>query len=269
MASKSLSALKSRKEEIMDHLEDLVGKEEAIRISHLASESAPPPSDMRQPTGAGGKQWNTNIVDRHRGNNPAMAAAAVAGGGVAPSQVIPGNSSGYYSMWTSRSLVTMPNSNGLPLTKRDLERDPDNNDDIIPFTDEQSVSRFGPISRRQTSLLHNAKPSQSQAIISDEPTPTAVVRHSKQMARQVPSVLYHNGTCTTLQPVAMPNGEIGFVAVPPPATECAGPPPLLDPTLQHIQNNSAMRQFSPMATAAPSQHQHLYAESERMKQVSH
>ena len=29
MATKSLSALKSRKEEIIDHLEDLVGKEEA------------------------------------------------------------------------------------------------------------------------------------------------------------------------------------------------------------------------------------------------
>ena len=28
MATKSLSALKSRKEEIIDHLEDLVGKEE-------------------------------------------------------------------------------------------------------------------------------------------------------------------------------------------------------------------------------------------------
>ena len=35
MATKSLSALKSRKEEIIDHLEDLVGKEEAQVCSFI------------------------------------------------------------------------------------------------------------------------------------------------------------------------------------------------------------------------------------------
>ena len=42
MATKSLSALKSRKEEIIDHLEDLLGKEEAKKISNSANESTLP-----------------------------------------------------------------------------------------------------------------------------------------------------------------------------------------------------------------------------------
>ena len=67
-------------------------------------------------------------------------------------------------------------------------------DDIIPFSDTPQISRFGPISRKAgTTLLQTAMPSQTQAVISDEPTATAVVRHSKQSSRQVPSLaaLYH------------------------------------------------------------------------------
>ena len=40
LATKSLSALKSRKDEIIDSLEDLVGKDETKKISHVTSERA-------------------------------------------------------------------------------------------------------------------------------------------------------------------------------------------------------------------------------------
>ena len=40
LATKSLSALKSRKDEIIDSLEDLVGKDETKKISHVTCERA-------------------------------------------------------------------------------------------------------------------------------------------------------------------------------------------------------------------------------------
>ena len=128
-------------------------------------------------------------------------------------------------------------------------------DEIIPFSDTPQISRFGPISRKAgTTFLHTATPSQTQAVISDEPTATAVVRHSKQSSRQVPSLaaLYHtNGSRTTLQPVAVGvNGEISYIAVAEPAPPA--PPP--DPTLQHIQQVSALNQFQHAVAAQQQQH---------------
>jgi len=40
LATRSLSALKSRREEIIDNLEDLVGKDETKKISNLTTERA-------------------------------------------------------------------------------------------------------------------------------------------------------------------------------------------------------------------------------------
>jgi hypothetical protein len=40
LATRSLSALKSRREEIIDNLEDLVGKDETMKISNLTTERA-------------------------------------------------------------------------------------------------------------------------------------------------------------------------------------------------------------------------------------
>ena len=91
-------------------------------------------------------------------------------------------------------------------------------DDIIPFSDTPQISRFGPISRKAgTTLLHTATPSQTQAVISDEPTATAVVRHSKQSSRQVPSLasLYHrNGKNVHLNTIGTntTQSECGFIS---------------------------------------------------------
>ena len=59
-------------------------------------------------------------------------------------------------------------------------------DEVIPWSDTPQVSRFGPISRRGTSITRPSKPSATLAAMDDETNPTAVVRHSKQMSKQLP-----------------------------------------------------------------------------------
>lgn len=199
MAAKSLSALKSRKEEIKDSLEDIVGRDETERLSHIYQERA-----------KGGKS---------------AGALSMAIGISSP----PGTESlsSCYSIWTSRSILTLP-TRTTSMEQGSLSslnyRPQTEEDDEIPFSDTPQVSRFGPISRRGVSIMRPSKAKQSLASMNDEPMPTAVVRHSKQAAKASPppaSLLLQNGGRTTLQPVAVGvNGEIGYIAVP-------GPPPVL------------------------------------------
>ncbi len=271
MATKSLSALKSRKEEIIDYLEDLVGKEETAKITNHAVEVAPPiPARFLAKQNATAAEAANAILSQDQ--SFAMAAAAAVVSGSAPTE-------GFYSIWTSKSIAT------LPRTERKQEEGGENlavaaaaatlgaperenwvggpgcegkemevEDELIPFSDHPQISRFGPISRRAATMMQAITPSQTQAVISDEPTPTAVVRHSKQMAKQVrrhlrsppstcgterlfffqvpsfASLYLQNGSYTAsanaaaaLQPIAAvgPNGEIGYIAVPAAAAAAA------------------------------------------------
>ena len=103
--------------------------------------------------------------------------------------------------------------------------------------------------------MRPSKPSQTLAPMDDEPTPTAVVRHSKQITKPLPptaSLFLQNGARTALQPVAVgANGEIGYIvaanAVPEPATVI----PVVQPPPPPV--NDAVDAAS------------VYAESERMK----
>ncbi len=259
MATKSLSALKSRKEEIIDHLEDLIGKEETIRIANSAIDPPMPTNHHMPPSGP--------QVAKQTEQQPLS----------------------YYSIWTSRAIATLPTSKGESYINSDVDQaevtscskddrvteklqegyrncaEELKEEEVIPFSDQPQICRFGPISRRTATMLQSVTPSQSQAVISDEPMPTAVVRHSKHMARQVPSMaaLYHtNGSRTTLQPIAIGlNGEIGYIALPAVADQ-----PQADPTLQQIQQNSALhQQLQSQSPQCSQQQQLLYAESERMR----
>ena len=241
MATKSLSALKSRKEEIIDHLEDLVGKEEAQIITNIANESShsihPPaaiPPTIKSKAARAAVAAAAAAIDNETAST-VTAAASAATSAATSSTVF--SSPDNYSIWTTRPIATLPatpelafgcpdgagdnsslGSDGLQGMEEDGDEDDDDDDeltaamiktsrtlvdnivssygedDIIPFSDTPQISRFGPISRKAgTTLLHTATPSQTQAVISDEPTATAVVRHSKQSSRQVPSLasLYH------------------------------------------------------------------------------
>lgn len=193
LATKSLSALKSRKEQIKDKLEDMVGRDEMERLTMISQERAT------------------------TGKSAGALAMAI---GLSPS-----NDNSLYSMWTTRSVATLTvatsgahqslYSSGSSDYYFPME------DELIPFSDTPQVSRFGPISRRGATIMHPTKPSQTLAPMDDEPMPTAVVRHSKQMAAQAPqvvpptaSLIMQNGSRTALQPVAVgANGEIGYIAI--------------------------------------------------------
>jgi len=250
----------------MDHLEDLVGKDEALRIGNSAEENSP---QLRKSQSTE-KQLASEAPEINGDVDHQPAAEDLDSSPRREACPIPPTSNSVatpvYSMWTSRSLVTFPTA--VPSRQESCPPGGDG-DEMIPFSDVPCVSRFGPISRhqgRQPTLMQFAPPSQTQAALSDDTTLTAVVRHSKQMVRQMPSVaaaLYHNGGCTALHPVGPgPHGEIGYLAVPP--GDPLPPPP--DPALQQIQTNSAMHQLGPVASSQQQQQQHLYAESQRMKQ---
>jgi hypothetical protein len=170
-----------------------------------------------------------------------------------------------YSMWTSRAVGHIMTSVSVSVSadgggggggggggyggyKTD--------DDMIPFSDTPQISRFGPISRRGASIMRSSQPSQSQAIMGDEPSPISVVRHSKHMSKPAPpsaSLLLQNGGLTTLQPVTIgENGEIGYIAV-----QQNPPPP---PTMTMIEPPAASEAASAAMDPAS-----VYAESERMR----
>ena len=202
LATKSLSALRNRKEQIKGTLEDIVGRDETERLSDLYQERA-----------SGGKS---------------AGALNMAIGVSSP----PGTESltSCYSYWTSRSVCSLASTvTTLSVNRRSEERvalgshliqqHSGEDDDEVPFSDTPQVSRFGPISRRGVSIMRPSKPSQTVASMGDEPISTAVVRHSKQQSKQLsppqPAVLLQNGGGrTTLHPVAVgSHGEIGYIAV--------------------------------------------------------
>eukprot|EP00095_Tigriopus_kingsejongensis_P007337 maker-scaffold589_size129586-snap-gene-0.39 protein:Tk07337 transcript:maker-scaffold589_size129586-snap-gene-0.39-mRNA-1 annotation:"PREDICTED: roquin-1" len=278
MATKSLGALKSRKEEIIDYLEDLVGKEEAEHISKKASINLAHNLEKNQlrhsksaPSQSNYSIWTSRSIASLPSPCRNGTGHAPGGGKVATIQPNASATDDEKELKNAASEPVMSQSEDeeveahmlWPEGKSFFEEE----EEMIPFSDTPLICRFGPISRKAGTLLQLATPSQTQAIIKDEPTPTAVVRHSKQLTRQVPSLasLYHqNGTRTTLQPVAIgANGEISYVAVP----ESVFPTP--DLALQQIQQNSALHQQGSSGTAAnnppTSSQQSLFAESERMK----
>lgn len=241
LATKSLSALKSRKEEIIDSLQDLVGKDETKKISNLTTERANTLQNLQ------------NVID-DRGAS--------------------------YSMWNSQFMANLPpigQGGHQGQYDEDVAERGRPEDDLIPFSDTPQISRFGPISRRI--ICPQSLPTQSQAIIGDETKPTSVVRHAKHMSRPVPaaaSLLHQNGTRTTLQPVAVGvNGEIGYIAIPEPPIAVGAAAAAADINMQHIhQSNlvSPVHRAMPMAAQPPPQSNMdpqttgLLAESERMRQ---
>ena len=254
LATKSLPALRNRKEQIKGKLEDIVGRDETERLS-----------DLYQQRAKGGKS---------------AGALSMAIGVSSP----PGTESltSCYSIWTSRSVCSLTStastttSNVISVNRRSEERrglvsqEPQTGqslgyteeDDEVPFTDTPQVSRFGPISRRGVSIMRPSKPSQSLAPMGDEPMPIAVVRHSKQLAKQVstppqPAVLLQNGGGrTTLHPVTVgANGEIGYIAVQEPNEI---PPSHVNPMVPPAPAPEQIHQAVPMpAVLQPLNHQQV------------
>uniref|UniRef100_A0A0K2T8W5 RING-type E3 ubiquitin transferase n=1 Tax=Lepeophtheirus salmonis TaxID=72036 RepID=A0A0K2T8W5_LEPSM len=247
IATKSLSALQSRKEEIIDTLEDLMGKDEASKLS-LEFEELSFQNKASQNSSGLEQQINTTNV------------------------IIPSSSydadpclNSVYSMWTTKSIVSIATKNyaeaaaavaheqavhdGLEnqCTVNHHEKEEKGgrylfqhgvsfgDDDIHPLPDVPLVSRFGPISRRCNTLLKPSNPSQTQASMDDGTVPTDVVTNAKQMTHQIPSITspwYYQNGIMSVQPVAVgPNGEFGYIVV---ADQAQSTPVILQNPLQSV-----------------------------------
>ena len=142
-----------------DSLEDIVGRDEMERVAQISQERA-----------KGGKSIGA-------------LSMAINDGPKEPRQVLEPRTPGVgIDIATSPVLAgpnpTEPMAYGYFATSVE--------DEVVPWSDTPQVSRFGPISRRGTSITRPSKPSQTLAAMDDETNPTAVVRHSKQMSKQLP-----------------------------------------------------------------------------------
>ena len=154
IATKSLSALKGRKEEIISELGDIVGPSAAKAIGDITYQQASSHkfglNDM--------KTQPTTLVRRRSGS-------AEPGGGGGPGGAVAGPGA-LYGIWTSKPLITMSSlikSGSRPVSSVSESPavdsmigatyyNPDGEEDI-PLPEGICVSRFGPISRRNLSTI--------------------------------------------------------------------------------------------------------------------
>jgi len=170
IASKSLSALKDRKEEILSELGSIVGTSNAQAIGDMASQQAA--SNERF-----GLDLETPVIKSRRNS-------------LQTNQETP--ASGTYGMWTSKPLVTMSS------LYEPQQKNQQNEEDVDPLPDGICVSRFGPISRQP--LFNNNKSQGPRATSNTEPTavtaniglntrPTSSVRQPLPATSPVPEGL--------------------------------------------------------------------------------
>ena len=184
IASKSLSALKDRKEEILSELGNIVGTSNAQAIGDLASEQAasnerfgfdletPDIKSRRNSLQAPGQNQNQQQIQE------------------------PPATSGTYGMWTSKPLVTM-SSLYEPQQKQQQQNQVE---DVEALPDGICVSRFGPISRQPNLRnIQNHGPRGAQLLMrftdkdnnfsgTNNTEPRAVTAHLGQHTRPTSSV---------------------------------------------------------------------------------
>merc|ERR1719356_2268381 len=97
IASKSLSALKDRKEEILSELGDIVGSSAANAIGDLASQQAA----TREKYGI-----EVDTVEENQSRRPSISEP-MPSPQQQPQQAEPQSAGGTYGIWTSKPLVTM------------------------------------------------------------------------------------------------------------------------------------------------------------------
>ena len=134
IASKSLSALKDRKEEILSELGNIVGTSNAQAIGDLASEQAASNErfgfDLETPEL---KSRRNSLQTPNQNQNQNQ-----------PQHQEPPTTSGTYGMWTSKPLVTMSSL----YEQQQKHQQQIQHEEIEALPDGICVSRFGPISRQ-------------------------------------------------------------------------------------------------------------------------
>jgi len=169
IASKSLSALKDRKEEILSELGNIVGTSAANCIGDMASQQAENNEKY-------GMDLEPPVVKSRRNSLQNVSQESQAG---------------TYGMWTSKPLVTMSallenvQGSGFVGIKPD--------EDLHPLPEGMVVSRFGPISRKPVLNAHkgtsNTEPKAVTAALGINTRSTSMVRQPLPATSPVPDSL--------------------------------------------------------------------------------
>jgi len=191
MSSKSLSALKDRKEEILSELGNIVGPSAANVIGDIAIQQADKdekfPIDLEPPTLPVSNAGRTNQQIQQQQFHPHQQQEHQD----QQSEQQQENLTATYGMWTSKPLVTMSS-----LFENNLFRSPPPDaleEDLHPLPEGAVVSRFGPISRKfggnSNKILTNTEPRAVTAAIGMNTRSTSIVRQPLAASTQVPENL--------------------------------------------------------------------------------
>lgn len=235
IASKSLSALKDRKNEIIEELGTIVGTQAAHTISEMALQHATANHKI-------GVDYNPPEVPKNR-----------------PKEEECQSMDNTYGMWTTKPIVTMNNIRDRSRNVSAAEENADE-DDLKPLPEGICVSRFGPISRKPIFIeTASAEPCAVQSQLGPLTKPTPVL--GRPLPATSPGLPQMNGLDQeqSYNFDALPNPS-DFVIV----------EGMDSVAMNHLVNPPCMPQ-SPMPnprdqlTSLSSQNLNLYAQSARMK----
>jgi len=172
IASKSLSALKDRKEEILSELGDIVGSTAANAIGDMASQQAA----TREKYGIEVDAGDDNQSRRPSFSEPAPSAQQQQHAEAQPT-------GGTYGIWTSKPLVTMNMLTAMAGSRHAVQNSAV---EVEPLPDGICVSRFGPISRKPVQMKNYSEPTAVTAGFGLHTRSTSTIRQPLPATSPVP-----------------------------------------------------------------------------------
>jgi len=173
IASKSLSALKDRKEEILSELGDIVGSTAANAIGDLASQQAA----TREKYGI-----EVDTVEENQSRRPSISEP-LPSPQQQPQQAESQSAGGTYGIWTSKPLVTMNMLTAMAGSRHAVQNSAV---EVEPLPDGICVSRFGPISRKPVQMKNYTEPTAVTAGFGLHTRSTSTIRQPLPATSPVP-----------------------------------------------------------------------------------
>merc|ERR1719500_2347054 len=179
IASKSLSALKDRKEEILSELGDIVGSSAANAIGDMASQQAA----TREKYGIDVDDGDDNQNRRPSFSDPPPSAQQQQQQQQQQQHAEAQPAGGTYGIWTSKPLVTMNMLTAMAGSRHAVQNSAV---EVEPLPDGICVSRFGPISRKPVQMKNYSEPTAVTAGFGLHTRSTSTIRQPLPATSPVP-----------------------------------------------------------------------------------
>jgi hypothetical protein len=179
IASKSLSALKDRKEEILSELGNIVGSSAANAIGDMASQQAA----TREKYGIDVDDGDDNQNRRPSFSEPPPSAQQQQQQQQQQQHADAQPAGGTYGIWTSKPLVTMNMLTAMAGSRHAVQNSAV---EVEPLPDGICVSRFGPISRKPVQMKNYSEPTAVTAGFGLHTRSTSTIRQPLPATSPVP-----------------------------------------------------------------------------------